>query len=63
VTWLNVLPEDLQLGDVWGEYGELVEIEQNQHERSWHVYFRTSDNKGYREENFWPADSPIRVLR
>lgn len=63
--WINCFPSELQLGDVWGEYGELLDKRQNTDSLTWQLFFRPPvDHLGAgRFEPEWPDLAPIRVFR
>ena len=62
--FVNCFPDELRIGDVWGEYGELRSIRKNVHSMTYEMYFKPEGVHGPgRYEKEWPHNAPIRVLR
>jgi len=79
MPWLNLFPDELQLGDVWGERGELRFIHLD--DEGMYVMVFCVHGEGWcclrggplalapegaecsHCEYGWPPDAPIRVLR
>ena len=61
--WIGCFPDELQIGDVWGEYGELDYIAQNPNELTWKLHWGALTGRATHWEHHWPDRAPIRVLR
>ena len=60
--WLNIFPAELEIGDSWGERGEIVELHQDIESYEWRIVLCQPNGSTW-VENGWPEAAPMRVFR